>query len=295
MRAHIPDVRLREERMEVRKVDLFGYFGLDRGEAEKGTLTAYLHADLTELKKKRVRPAMLVIPGGGYCSVSQREDEPIAVRFFAEGFDCFVLHYDVAPHCYPMQILEAGMAMLYLRREAAAFGIDRIAAVGFSAGGHLAGCISFLWDDPALKAAFGDECRLIRPDAAVLCYPVVTSDERFWHEGSFRNFCKDKVPFETYSLEKRVHGEVPPCFLWATTTDDCVPVENALLLYGALKRAGGEAEMHLYEKGWHGLSTSDIEVYDEPDDPFYARTAGWFGLAVSFLRAHGYVVRSRER
>ena len=101
--------------MEVRKVDLFGYFGLERGEAEKGTLTAYLHADLTELKKKRVRPAMLVIPGGGYCSVSQREDEPIAVRFFAEGFDCFVLHYDVAPHCYPMQILEAGMAMLYLR------------------------------------------------------------------------------------------------------------------------------------------------------------------------------------
>lgn len=278
------------------RTDLYEYFAMERGDAEKGYLTAYLHADLTEMKKKRVRPAMLVIPGGGYTCVSQREGEPIALRFFAEGYNCFVLEYDVAPRCYPTQLLQAGMAMLYLRREAAQLGVDgtHIAAVGFSAGGHLTGCIGLLWDDPALRAAFGAECEKICPDALVLAYPVVTADERFYHGGSFRNFCGGRVNAQDYSLEKSVRRGAPPCFLWATTTDDCVRVENSLLLYTALKDAGASVEMHLFEKGWHGLATADAEVNDALPAP-EARVREWLPLALSFLRTHAFEVQICDR
>lgn len=142
--------------------------------------------------------------------VSQREAEPVALRYFAEGLDAFVLDYDVAPKHYPTQLLQAGMAMLYLRREAGSLYIDdeHIAAIGFSAGGHLCGCISLLWDDPALVQAFGkEECVRIRPDASVLSYPVVTFGEWHSHGGSFENFCGDAVKKEDYSLEKKC---VPP-------------------------------------------------------------------------------------
>lgn len=282
--------------MEYRVIDLYDYFRIARSGAERGQLCAYLHDDLTELPHRRVRPAMLVIPGGGYGSVSQREAEPVAVRYFAEGFDCFVLNYDVAPHSYPEQILEAGMAMLYLRREARDFPDARkVAVVGFSAGGHLAGCISYLWDDPALQAAFGAECGAIRPDAAILSYAVVTADERYWHRDSFQNFCGDKAAYEAYSLEKHIRREAPPTFLWATTPDDCVPVENSLLLYTALHRAGVSAEMHLFEEGWHGLSTADIEVCEPSLPSFLAHVRNWLPLSLGFLRAHGFTVGVRER
>lgn len=282
--------------MEHKTIDLFSEFGLERGGAVSGTLTLYRHADLTEMKEKRLRPAMLVIPGGGYAMVSQRENEPIALSFFAQGYDCFVLEYDVAPHSYPVQILEAGMAMLWLRRNAEKLSLmeNCIGAVGFSAGGHLAGCISYLWQDAALRKAFGDECERIRPDAVVLSYPVITSDNRYWHEGSFVNFCGKAVPFADYSLEKAVTPAAPPSFIWSTTEDNDVPVENSLLLYEALLHAGVPAEMHLFEKGWHGLSTADTEVYAE-EFPFMKRVRQWIPLAVSFLRAHGFAVTVQNR
>ncbi len=277
--------------MEHKKIDLYSEFGLERDGAVSGTLTLYRHADLTELSKKRLRPAMLVIPGGGYSMVSQRENEPIALAFYAQGFDCFVLEYDVAPHSYPVQLLEAGMAMLWLRRNAKALSLieNCIGVIGFSAGGHLAGCLSYLWEDAALRKAFGDECARIRPDATILSYPVITADERYWHKGSFVNFCGKRASFADYSLEKAVTPSAPPCFLWATSEDNDVPVQNSLLLYEALLKAGVSVEMHLFEKGWHGLATADIEVNNELY-PFMSRVKEWIPLAVSFLQAHGFEV-----
>ena len=279
--------------MEYRVIDLYDYFRIARSGAERGQLFAYLHEDLTELPHRRVRPVMLVIPGGGYGSVSQREAEPVAVRYFAEGFDCFVLNYDVAPLGYPFQIMEAGMAMLYLRREGKRLTQEprRIAVVGFSAGGHLAGCVSYLWDDRALKEAFGAECELIRPDASVLSYAVVTADERFWHRDSFFNFCGgDAGKFEAYSLEKHVPADAPPVFLWATNEDTLVPPENALLLYGALRRAHVPAELHIFEEGGHGFSLADFESNgDYAGQRHYRRAAKWVELSLDFLSAHGFV------
>lgn len=144
--------------MILEKVDLYEYFGRERCGKEKGSLTAYLHTPIREMGIKERRPAILVIPGGGYAFVSGREGEPVALAFYAQGFNAFVLDYSVAPAFhYPAPLLEAGMAMLYIRERADALGCteDKIAAIGFSAGGHLAGLISLFYEDKALKEAFG--------------------------------------------------------------------------------------------------------------------------------------------
>ena len=104
---------------------------------------------------------------------------------------------------------------------------DKIAAIGFSAGGHLLGCISAIWDDPAIAAVLGDACAAARPDASVYGYPVVTADE-CEHEESFENFCRKAVKAETYSVERRVRPECSPAFIWANTPDSVVPVQNAV-------------------------------------------------------------------
>ena len=98
--------------MITERIDLFEYFKTAREGAERGTLACYRHTQIAELGVKRLRPAILIIPGGAYAFVSQREAEPVALRYFAQGFDCFVLDYDIAPHGYPVQIEEAAMAML---------------------------------------------------------------------------------------------------------------------------------------------------------------------------------------
>lgn len=282
--------------MITQTIDLYEYFGTARGGAKKGTLTAIRHGQMPELGVEKERPAMLVIPGGGYAMVSEREAEPVALKFFSQGFDAFILDYDVAPVCYPAQIVQAGMAMLYLRREAENLYIskDHIAAVGFSAGGHLLGCISLLWDDPALRALFGDECEKIRPDASVYSYPVITSEKGVAHEGSFVNFCGNSgAKAEDYSLEKKVRPGASPSFIWTTTTDNAVPAENSVLLYSALLAAGADAEMHIFAEGPHGLSTCDAEVYpQEPKETYFNQCRKWLDLAYEFLRVRGFGLKT---
>ena len=280
--------------MITEKIDLYKWAGVERKGEEKGYLYSFRHMVVTEMNVRKTRPAILIFPGGGYCFVSQREGEPIALQYLAQGFDCFVLDYDIAPaHRYPVPLVQAGMAMIYLRREAENLHIDaeHIAAVGFSAGGHLCGIISLLWDDPALKEMFKDECVRIRPDASVYSYAVVTSGEKA-HRGSFESLCADKVKQEDYSLENKVRSSAAPSFIWATTTDDAVPVENSLMLYAALHKVSVPVELHIFEKGPHGMSTCDIEVCNgEPTDPAYKHAAHWLPLSFEFLKNNGFTIK----
>lgn len=280
--------------MITEKTDLFEYFGIKRNKESKGILTSYMRDPIGgDPAYIKARPAMLVIPGGGYACVSDREGEPVALEYLNRGYHAFVLDYDVAPDCcYPSQILEAAMAMIYIRKNADRFGIEKnqVAAIGFSAGGHLLGCISTLWDDPAIREKFGEDCALVRPDASVYSYAVISSDEEIWHRGSFVNFCKDKVPFENYSIEKKVRPSCSPAFIWSTTADDGVPVLNSVRLYEAYVKAGVPAEMHLFREGGHGLSTCDREVLCEVS-PACGHIRNWISLSVGFLEGLGFRVR----
>ncbi|MBP5308156.1 MAG: alpha/beta hydrolase, partial [Clostridia bacterium] len=157
-------------------VDLYEYFKLPRGENAGGKLTVLLHENSPEINVERKYPAMLVLPGGGYAFCSDREAEPIAEAYYAEGFNAYILRYSVAPvSVYPTQLCEAAMAMAYIRREAKAQFTDpaHVAAIGFSAGGHLCGSIATMYAREPVKD-LGISPVEARTDAAVLSYAVIS-------------------------------------------------------------------------------------------------------------------------
>lgn len=276
--------------MVYEQIDLYEYFRLPRGKNTGGYLSVYAHGREGDLPA-RVRPAMLVIPGGGYAVVSGREGSPVAVRFFSKGYSAFVLSYTVKA-AYPAPLIEGGMAMAYIRENAEKYDVDpaHVGAVGFSAGGHLAGMLATMFGDGHLKEALKD--RPIRPDAVILSYPVVTTGIKT-HGGSAETISGgDETLKARLSIEKRVTGESSPAFIWHTYEDDCVPVENALLLASAYRNANVPCELHVFEHGWHGLSLVSREENGVLDAAI-ARNAVWSELAFGWLEARGFAVRDR--
>lgn len=209
----------------------------------------------------RKNPAVILCPGGGYAFLSSREGEPVAREFLAAGVSVFLLSYACAPEGrFPLQLLQAAAAVRLVRERAEEWKIDpqRIFLCGFSAGGHLCGCLGAFWSREWLGALgfFGAEHR---PDGLILCYPVLAGGE-YAHEDSFRALLGEKdCPElrELVSLDKQVAAQMPPVFLWHTFEDQRVPVRGVLLLCRELVRAGVPLELHLYPRGLHGLSLAN--------------------------------------
>ena len=284
--------------MQNEQIDLYAYFHVERKNAEGGRLTTYVREPLTEIKPK-VRPAMLVLPGGGYWFCSEREAEPVALRFLAAGYSAFVLDYTVKT-AFPVPLIEACMAVSYLRENAEKYGIDphHIAAVGFSAGGHLTGMLATMYGVPEVTEAYRSACSP-RPDAVVMSYPVVTMQDGLTHEGT-RSIISDggAIPYEKLSLENRVTESSAPAWIWHTSEDNCVPVENSMLLASAYRRAHVPFSLHIFEKGWHGLSLCDWEVNNQTEGEVALTPVGkWVDLALDWLTDRGFTVRvlSREQ
>lgn len=274
-------------------VDLYREFHLARGKNTGGTLVAYAPDPDPELAEKR-RPAALVCAGGGYRFLSCREGEPVVLRLLAEGFAAFRLEYTLqAP--YPVPLVEAAMAAAYIRKNAKRYGLDaeKLCVFGFSAGGHLAGMLATLFSDEAVVRALGADAPLARPDAAVLSYPVITADRALTHGGTMTFITGgDQALGEKLSLEKAVTADSVPAFLWHTAADDVVPVENSLLLAAAYRRAGVPFELHIFERGVHGLSLADGETSDGEKPYLYEKNAqAWFPLALAWLSLRGFSVR----
>lgn len=225
-------------------------------------IRTYIIEDSQEFKIKK-RPVVIVCPGGGYCYLSDREGEMLALQYNAMGCHAAVLKYSVAPAVYPAALLEMAATVVLLREKAGEWHIDpdKIIVEGSSAGGHLAASYGMFWkeDLPAQKPELdGPGRELLRPNGMILNYPVITSGE-FAHRDSFLNLLggryeelKDKM-----SLETQVNEDTPPAFIWHTFEDGCVPVENSLLLVSALRKAGIPTEFHMYPRGGHGLSLAN--------------------------------------
>lgn len=243
-------------------IDLYEYYGIDRNGAGDGRLCCWIWQTPEQISPVwRKRPAVLIIPGGGYQKVSPREAEPVAMRFLAQGYTAFVLEYSVAPSMFPASLREAAMAMRYIREHACKFEInpEMIAAVGFSAGGHLCGTLGMMYDCPEIADIAS--ASIIRPDALGLCYPVAVS----WgntHEGSFENLThNDSELRDRLSLDHLVRPDMPPVYLWHTREDNSVPVRNSLVLAQALDEAGICFAMHIYRHGPHGMSVATEQAY----------------------------------
>ena len=228
------------------------------------------------------RGAVLVIPGGGYGGRAEHERTPIAKFFNSAGFHSFILDYRVAPNRHPAPLLDACRAVRIIQGHAAEWSVkpDKIAALGFSAGGHLTGSLGLFYDADYIRGMDPQEDVSARPDAIVLCYPVISSAE-FGHAGSFKNLLGPDATDEArkaMSLELHARNDGPPAFLWSTSDDEAVPVRNSLEFANALREKGVPFELHVYPHGRHGLGLAT-------DDPHIST---WTTLCVEWLKGMGW-------
>lgn len=229
-------------------------------EQEPPSITPFL------LPGRKLRPAVLVIPGGGYCCVCESiEGTPVARRFNELGYHAFVLNYRCRTERFSKPQQDALRAMKIIRGNARKWHIipDRICACGFSAGGHLAACLGTIAGE--IDASDGDEFDAVNgiPDALFLSYPVIVLEPwshadsgKFLFGPDYRKYSRK------YSLHRRVTAQTPPVFLWHTVRDQVVSFRNSVYFADALAEAGVPCSLHLYPYGDHGmllgLDTQDV-------------------------------------
>lgn len=228
---------------------------------ENVTLTAYLLDQSGEMPNTRTRPAILIFPGGAYRACSEREAEPVAMAFLAEGYHAFVLRYSLNHNAaFPKPLNDAEEALELVRKNSQQWGIDpsKVAVCGFSAGGHLA-------------SALGAMGR-IRPDAMIVGYPQILATN------------SSIFPAALPGIDAAVDASTPPAFIFHTFEDTLVPVNNALALASALEQSKVPFELHIFRNGIHGLSLATPLTSSGLRSMVDSDAAKWFGLCIAWLK-----------
>jgi acetyl esterase/lipase len=243
-------------------------------DADKPSLTVYQPA-----ADRANGTGVVVCPGGGYGFLAVgHEGKDVADWFTRQGVTAFVLRYRIAPrYKHPAPLQDVQRALRTVRARSKEWGIDpkRIGVMGFSAGGHLASTAATHFDDGKADAEDAIERVSCRPDFAILCYPVITLQPPYAHMGSRQNLLgktPDAQLVDSLCNDKQVTSKTPPTFLFHTDADGGVVPENSILFYQALRKAKVPAELHIYEKGPHGvgLAPKDPVLSTWPD-----RLAAW--------------------
>lgn len=222
------------------------------------TLTCYLQPVGGKFDYVEKRPAMLILPGGAYQYCSDREADPVAFAYLKAGYQVFILRYSVAENCaWPAPLMDYDQAIGLIRSRAGEWNVypDKVAVLGFSAGGHLA----------AAAATMGIQ----RPNAALLGYAVTGNDVKA---------CNPTAP----DCCEMVDEKTCPCFVFAARDDDVVPVMNSVRFLEALTKQGISYESHIYSQGGHGFSTAE-ECVQNPKTPKSGRVKNWVADSIGWL------------
>lgn len=209
------------------------------------------------------RRGLIVVPGGAYVFVSKREGDPIAIRFASYNYSTFVLRYTVdSEHkglSYPTQVLELMAAIDYIKKHADEFMVDKnqIAAIGFSAGGHLVALTAYKYKEKELLSKLKIKEGDAKLNAVVLAYPVI-SLLKYPHQETARVITNgDEKLLKELSIENHIESDYPPTFIWTTEDDNGVSSKNTYVMDDALTKANVKHKTIVYEHGEHGLSLSD--------------------------------------
>lgn len=267
----------------------YGKIEVDNG-GYQPRLTLYLPDNSPEIRPNWKRPMVVVCPGGGYAMTSDREAEPIALKFVSAGFNAAVLRYSCLPAAFPAALFELSKAVETIRANAEEWHVDpnRIVVCGFSAGGHLCASFCTLWNKDFVKAYFGYQGGENKPNGMILGYPVITSGEKA-HRGSIENLLQgranDSDLLRLVSPEKQVGPDTPPAFIWHTFTDDAVPVENSLMMALAMAEKKISAELHVFPRGVHGLGlANEVTTPDGLEQLNVPECQEWMDLAIRWVR-----------
>ena len=226
------------------------------------TLTAYIPDISEEMNNMKTKPSVLVLPGGAYKFCSDREAEPIALAYLAKGFNAFVLRYSLnEKSAFPTPLNDASTALRFIRDNASEFCTDpqKIAVIGFSAGGHLAAALSTMPED--------------KPNACILGYPCILSST------------SPILASPVESVTDYVTDKTPPTFIFAASNDGAVPIENSLSYAEALNRNGISFELHIFEDGDHGFSLgTDVVCSTEVSQERCKPNTYWLDRSVQWLK-----------
>lgn len=255
------------------------------------TDTAFMHVTRPWLMMRRPAvsngAAILIIPGGGYRRVAVSRSGGAIDRWLAGlGYTAFVMNYRLPADGWAagpeVSLQDAQRAIRVIRARAPSLGLDpeRVAVLGFSAGGHVAARLATRFEHPAYAPVDQADALSTRPAACGLFFPVVTLTAPHAHGGSLRQMLGEAPSDEAriaVSAERHVPANAPPTFIAAAADDQSVPVENSLMMWSALRAQKIPSEMHLFEVGGHSLGGLN------PSDP----AAAWPGLLTAFLTRHG--------
>ena len=287
---------------------------------EHVNLFTYILDNSMEFKKDKKKPAVIICPGGGYLGTSDREAEPVAMRFAAQGYHAFVLRYNTyftewvsdfnnppkgnEKSEYPGPLFDLAKAMMIIKENTEEWfvDIDRISICGFSAGAHLTASMGVHWQDDLLKEKFGVDSEIFKPNSLILGYPLldykamkekleVSPDKMlkgFFETSNKAVFGKPDPTdeeIEKLSPVNYVSANTPPTFIWHTADDSMVYVENSLNFATQLTKNKVPYELHIFESGPHGLSLCDETTAGE-ESHINPQCSVWFDLTINWLKKY---------
>ncbi len=284
---------------------------------EQGFLETYIPNNSEEITTDKKRPTVIICPGGAFLATTDREAEPVAMRFVAQGYNAVVLRYNTYfgkkvtdrknppkgndKSAYPQPLFDIAKAILIVRENAKNWLVDndKLVLCGFSAGGNVVANMGVHWDDSLLKEKFKVDSKILKPNAIILGYAL--TDHMAMKKGvsanneqakKFAELANQAAFGKEYPSEKElmeaspvnyVTEKVPPTFIWHTADDSAVYVTNSLGFASALSKYKVPYELHIFETGLHGLSLCD-ETTAANEKHINHECKQWFDLAVNWLK-----------
>jgi acetyl esterase/lipase len=271
--------------MKVEIINLSDHYPFLKELGSTATVTVYVQDYFYEIYEPYPKNAMIICPGSGYKKCAEREAEPLAIKLLSMNFNAFVITYSCAPIRYPVQLLEVAALYDLINKNSKKWQVntEKIGVLGFSAGGHLAAQYSNCYNCSEITKYFKNP---YKPYATVLGYPVISADQSILRTSSIENLLGHKPESDEvkkFSCECLVSKDTPPTFIWHTTGDALVNVENSLRYAVALSRNGVPYTLHVYPFGNHGLSTAD-ELTNNSLDPKVEYASDWIEQFKKWVR-----------